>query len=164
LLRPSSTTAVITSCAFDMAGLPRQLRWPTMSRDSCQLCRETRHCTCHHGQRSFRPMTVRSSQTYRAGVGMATLTMSPGRRQSVSASPPQRISRQPTRVGIGPVAPVPPAKRSRCSATSYPERRRAGTPATTCFSAPTTCCASSRPSVMAHKALSVARRLVTLPD
>ena len=33
LLRPSSTTAVITSCAFDMAGLPRQQR--------CQLCRGT---------------------------------------------------------------------------------------------------------------------------
>jgi hypothetical protein len=33
LLRPSSTTAVMTSCAFDMADLPGVTR--------CQLCRET---------------------------------------------------------------------------------------------------------------------------
>jgi len=37
-------------------------------------------------------MAVRSSQTYRAGVGAATLTMSPGRRQSVPAPSTKRIS------------------------------------------------------------------------
>lgn len=39
LLRTSNTTAVMMSCAFDVAGLPRQQR--------CQLCRETRHCPCY---------------------------------------------------------------------------------------------------------------------
>ncbi|MBP1819129.1 hypothetical protein [Mycobacterium sp. OAE908] len=36
-------------------------------------------------------MTVRASQTYRAGVGAATPTMSPGRRQSVPAPSTKRI-------------------------------------------------------------------------
>src|SRR5689334_15152152 len=67
-------------------------------------------------------MAVRSSQTYRAGVGAATLTMSPGRRLSVPAPSTKRI---------GLVAPVPPAKRSRRSATY---------------------CALSPPSVMPRKA------------
>ena len=32
---------------------PTTAEVPTMSRDTCQLCRETRHCTCHAGQSQF---------------------------------------------------------------------------------------------------------------
>jgi hypothetical protein len=57
-----------------------------MSRDSCQLCRETRHCTCHPGQRLFAsdwvtrgaPIARRSSAAESQAV--ATASRSSGNR------------------------------------------------------------------------------------